>query len=114
MAAPKNEAFLRPEVQLSAYCKALAHPARIAILKLLAEHGTCTCGAIVEELPLAQATVSQHLRALRAAGLIRVRAEGPRSCYTLDPEGLQAFQRAARFLFVQIEPSPRIPGENRL
>jgi DNA-binding transcriptional ArsR family regulator len=71
--------------------KALAHPARLEILRVLAERGTCICGAVVEVLPLAQSTVSQHLKVLKEAGFIRGELEGPSSCYCLDPVTIDAF-----------------------
>lgn len=77
-----------PEARRAALAKALAHPARVAILRTLAARGTCVCGEIVDVLPLAQATVSQHLKVLREAGLVRGATDGPRSCYCLDREGL--------------------------
>lgn len=110
MAVSKKDQFLAPDVRLSVYCKALAHPARIAILKVLAERGTCICGEVVDALPLAQATVSQHLRALREAGLIQSRIDGPRSCYCIDPEGLRAFSQAAWSLFSQLQQPLDPPG----
>jgi DNA-binding transcriptional ArsR family regulator len=64
--------------------KALAHPARLALLQVLAERGTCVCGTLVDELPLAQSTVSQHLKVLREAGLITGEVDGTKSCYALD------------------------------
>jgi len=69
--------------------RALGHPARIAILKILASQDTCFCGDITEVLPLAQSTVSQHLKALKSAGLITGSVEGVRTCYCLDPEGIK-------------------------
>jgi len=68
--------------------KALGHPARVAILRLLAARGECQCGAIVDELPLAQSTVSQHLKALKAAGLVQGDIDGPRVCYCIRPAAL--------------------------
>lgn len=73
--------------------KALGHPARIAILRLLAERNTCFCGDITEILPLAQSTVSQHLKALKAAGLIQGSIEGTRTSYCLNAEGIKELQR---------------------
>ena len=70
MAIHKKEAFLQKEQDLAAFAKAISHPARIAILKVLAQKNECICGEIVEILPLAQSTVSQHLKALKQAGLI--------------------------------------------
>jgi ArsR family transcriptional regulator len=74
--------------------KALGHPARLEILRVLAARGTCVCGEIVEILPLAQATVSQHLKVLKEAGLIRGRINGKNSCYCLDPRGIADLREA--------------------
>jgi DNA-binding transcriptional ArsR family regulator len=65
--------------------KALAHPARLEILRVLASRRRCVCGEVVDVMPLAQATVSQHLKILKDAGLIRGEIEGRNSCYCLDP-----------------------------
>jgi DNA-binding transcriptional ArsR family regulator len=73
----------------AAIAKALGHPARIAILKLLAQRNTCFCGDITDVLPLAQSTVSQHLKALKSAGLITGEVEGVRTCYCLNPSGVK-------------------------
>jgi ArsR family transcriptional regulator len=82
------------EQQLADRLKALAHPARLEILHVLAERGTCVCGAVVEVMPLAQATVSQHLKVLKEAGLIRGRIDGKNSCYCLDPGGIADLRAA--------------------
>ena len=71
MALNKSEVFSADDQQVAAWAKALAHPARIAILRVLAERGSCVCGEVVQVLPLAQATVSQHLKELKEAGLIK-------------------------------------------
>ncbi|MCA0236547.1 MAG: metalloregulator ArsR/SmtB family transcription factor [Bacteroidetes bacterium] len=84
MAAPKSDAFSPEENQLAEMAKALGHPARIAILKELARRNSCVCGEIVEVLPLAQSTVSQHLKELKAAGLIQGTVEGAKSCYCIN------------------------------
>lgn len=68
--------------------KALAHPIRVRIIQILLRRATCICGEIVDQLPVAQATVSQHLRVLRDAGLIRGEIDGPRVCYCADREAL--------------------------
>ncbi len=88
MTPTKSEGYTERDVWLARWAKALGHPARVAILRVLAERQTCICGEIVEILPLAQATVSQHLKALREAGLISGTIEGPRSCYCLNREAL--------------------------
>jgi DNA-binding transcriptional ArsR family regulator len=69
--------------------KAFGHPARIAILELLSKRETCICGDITDELPLAQSTVSQHLKALKSAGIITGEVEGVKTCYCLDQDGLK-------------------------
>ena len=74
--------------------KALAHPARLEILRLLAGRGRCVCGEVVEVMPLAQATVSQHLKILKEAGLIQGRIDGRNSCYCLDPKGIAELREA--------------------
>ncbi|MEX0639214.1 MAG: metalloregulator ArsR/SmtB family transcription factor [Balneolaceae bacterium] len=80
----------QPDVKRSAtIAKALGHPARIAILKILAQRETCFCGDITEILPLAQSTVSQHLKALKSAGLISGTVEGVKTCYCLNPNGIK-------------------------
>ncbi|MEX0685002.1 MAG: metalloregulator ArsR/SmtB family transcription factor [Balneolales bacterium] len=76
-------------VRSAAIARALGHPARIAILKILAERETCFCGDITELLPLAQSTVSQHLKALKTAGLIQGEVGGVRTCYCLNPDGIK-------------------------
>ena len=75
---------------LAAMAKAIAHPARIAILRLLAHRETCATGDVVAELPLAQSTVSEHLRILREAGLVQGEIEGPRTRYCVNVNGLAA------------------------
>lgn len=84
MGASKTEEFTVRDNKLAAYAKALAHPARIAILQLLLKKQSCICGDIVEELPLSQSTVSQHLKELKAAGLIKGDIEGTKTCYCID------------------------------
>lgn len=88
MAVNKKREFRGDDLKLSVLGKALAHPARITILKLLAEKGPSTCGQIVERLPLSQSTVSQHLKELREAGLITGTIDGPRVMYEVNAEQL--------------------------
>jgi ArsR family transcriptional regulator len=75
--------------ELAALAKAVGHPARVAILRLLARENACVCGEIVSELPLAQSTVSQHLKVLKEAGLIQGEVDGPRVCYCIDARALR-------------------------
>lgn len=84
MGATKSYEFGVKENKLAKYAKALAHPARIAILKLLASQQTCQCGDMVDQLPLSQSTVSQHLKELKDAGLIKGEIEGAKVCYCID------------------------------
>ena len=75
--------------ELAALTRAVGHGARVRILRLLARRQACVCGDIVDELPLAQSTVSQHLKVLKEAGLIRGEIAGPRVCYCLEPRALR-------------------------
>lgn len=75
--------------QLAALAWAVAHPARVRILRLLIVRQACVCGEIVDELPLAQSTVSQHLRILKESGLIQGEVDGPRVCYCVNPRKLK-------------------------
>lgn len=77
------------EVELAVLAKALGHPVRVRILRMLLARDSCYCGQIVEELPLAQATVSQHLKVLKNAGLITGEIDGPRVCYCASRDRLQ-------------------------
>lgn len=86
MGLTKTEAFTENQNELSSLAKAMAHPARIAILEHLLKVNACICGDLVDELPLAQATVSQHLRELKAAGLIKGNIEGTSVCYCIDTD----------------------------
>ena len=83
MGASKADEFSVKENRLAKYAKALSHPARVAILKLLISRQACICGDIVDELPLSQSTVSQHLKELKAVGLIKGDIEGVRVCYCI-------------------------------
>ena len=74
---------------LAGLAKALAHPVRVQIVRILARTEGCVCGDLVEQLPLAQSTVSQHLKVLKEAGLVRGTIDGPRVGYCIDPEGLR-------------------------
>ena len=79
--------------EIAGYAKALGHPARVAILRLLIECGDCMCGNIVSRIPLAQATVSQHLKVLKDAGLIRGEIDPPRVCYCVNPEAVKQLKK---------------------
>ncbi|HEY1006088.1 MAG TPA: metalloregulator ArsR/SmtB family transcription factor [Sphingobacteriaceae bacterium] len=99
MALNKKTEFSEADQRIADLAKTLGHPARIAILRILAERNSCICGEIVEVLPLAQSTVSQHLKELLKAGLIRGTVDGPKSCYCIDPETIKELSGNLDFLF---------------
>lgn len=103
MAFHKKEEFGKKEQELADIAKALSHPARIAILKVLAQKPDCICGEIVEVLPLAQSTVSQHLKELKKAGLIEGLVDGPRSCYCIHWKAFQKFSGDITALFTNLK-----------
>src|ERR1700739_3074023 len=84
MGITKSEEFTVKDNKIAAYAKALAHPARVAILQLLIKKQSCICGDIVDELPLSQSTVSQHLKELKESGLIKGDIDGVKVCYCID------------------------------
>lgn len=88
---------------MAKFAKALAHPARVAILKMLARKNSCICNDLVEALPLAQSTVSQHLAELKSAGLIKGEIDGPRVCYCLDEKCCREARDFFDSLFVKIK-----------
>lgn len=99
MGTSKKEVFNNSQNRLADLAKALGHPARIAILQFLAKQNVCICGDIVEEIPLSQATVSQHLAELKRVGIIKGEIEGPRICYCIDQKAWnEAKQLLSQFL----------------
>lgn len=88
MANNKKESFDCKSQRAADFAKALSHPARIEILRILAERNACICGDIVLEIPLAQSTVSQHLKELKNTGLIIGEIDGLKSCYCLNRDGI--------------------------
>lgn len=93
--ASSAEPDLRPvegseaDQELAMLAKAIAHPARVRIVRVLVDRTACVCGDLVDELPLAQSTVSQHLKVLKEAGLIRGEVDGPRVCYCIEPRAVR-------------------------
>lgn len=85
MGTTKTNLFTPKQNRIAAIAKAMGHPARIAILMYLMEKKSCVCGSIVEELPLSQSTVSQHLKALKEVGIIQGNIDGTSICYCIDP-----------------------------
>jgi ArsR family transcriptional regulator len=92
-ARTSRERATEADEELAGLAKALGHPARVAILRQLSEEGTCVCGRIVDALPLAQATVSQHLKVLKDAGFVQGEIDGPRVCYCVNPKTLKRFRK---------------------
>jgi len=92
MGASKTDGFTEQQNQLAVMAKALGHPARIAIIEYLLKVDACICGDIVDVLPLAQATVSQHLKELKNAGLIKGNIEGTAICYCIDEKGFDVIR----------------------
>lgn len=91
----KSPDYSSSAITLAAFAKALAHPARVSILQLLIKKKSCICGSIVDELPLSQSTVSQHLKELKAAGLIKGEIEGVSVCYCINEK---VWNQAAQLL----------------
>ena len=105
MGATKSDEFSVKDNRLAKYAKALAHPARVAILKLLIQKQACICGDIVEELPLSQSTISQHLKELKESGLIKGDIEGVKVCYCIDEKEWDIAKNLLNNLFVSFEAS---------
>ena len=100
MGLTKTEIFTEEQNRLAVMLKALAHPARIAIIQHLIKAPACICGDLVNELGLAQATISQHLKELKNAGLIQGTIEGTSVCYCIDPKVWKQYKAAFDAFFV--------------
>ncbi len=100
MGLTKTDMFTDKQNKLASMMKALAHPARIAIIQHLIKTNACICGDLVEELGLAQATISQHLKELKNAGLIQGTIEGTSVCYCIDPKVWKQYSAAFSAFFV--------------
>jgi DNA-binding transcriptional ArsR family regulator len=100
MGASKTSEYTKKEIELAKYAKAISHPARIAILNFLIKKQSCVCGDIVDELPISQSTVSQHLKELKASGLIKGNIEGVSVCYCIDEK---EWKKASQLLGVFFE-----------
>lgn len=101
MGVTKAELFSPQQNEIAAIAKIFAHPARIAILEFLLKSDTCINGHLVQELGLAQATISQHLRELREIGIIKGNVEGVSVCYCIDPEKWQQLRKVFQNFFAQ-------------
>lgn len=103
MGATKTEHFTSKQNAIATLAKALGHPARVAIMEYLMKVDTCICGDIVNELPLAQPTVSQHLKELKNAGLIKGNIEGNSICYCIDEKALEKLQSYFATISIKLE-----------
>ncbi|HMR82767.1 MAG TPA: metalloregulator ArsR/SmtB family transcription factor [Niabella sp.] len=93
MGLTRTEIFTEEQNQLATMLKALAHPARIAILQSIIRANSCICGELVDELGLAQPTISQHLKELKTSGIIQGNIEGVRVCYCIDPKAWKLLKK---------------------
>jgi DNA-binding transcriptional ArsR family regulator len=105
MGLSKTEEFTKTQNEVASLAKALGHPARIAILQYLAQQKSCVCGDIVNELPLSQSTVSQHLKELKNAGLIKGEIEGPSVCYCIEPKAVLKARKLLSDLLQNVQES---------
>ena len=103
MGLTKAEIFTDKQNRLAQMMKALAHPARIAIIQYLIKSQACVCGDLVDELGLAQATISQHLKELKNAGLIQGTIEGTSVCYCIDPKMWKQYKKEIDAFFVNYD-----------
>lgn len=103
MGATKTDLFTKQQNDIAIMAKALAHPARIAILQYLVKKNACVCGDLVDELGLAQATTSQHLKELKTAGLIQGTIEGASVCYCINPKVWKQYQQLFAGFFKDVD-----------
>ena len=103
MGITKSEIFTEKQNKMAVMLKALAHPARIAIIEYLVNSQSCICGDLVEELGLAQATISQHLKELKNAGFIKGTVEGTSVCYCIDGKVWKQYKQQMEKFFVNYE-----------
>lgn len=102
MGATKTDLFTKQQNELATMAKAIAHPARIAILQYLVRKNACVCGDIVDELGLAQATTSQHLKELKNAGIIQGTIDGVSVCYCIDPKIWKQYKELFSSFFKEV------------
>jgi DNA-binding transcriptional ArsR family regulator len=102
MAVSKKNEFTKEDIWLADVAKALSHPARIRILKILNDMSTCMVGSLVDKMPLAQSTVSQHLKELKRVGLIDGEIDGPKICYCVNSKALARAKASLDILFSKI------------
>lgn len=99
MGLTKSSLFTDYHNKIASMAKAIGHPARVAILEHIIQKGSCVCGDLVEELPLSQSTISQHLKSMKDAGIIRGEVDGPYRCYCIDMESCTALMQHLKSIF---------------
>jgi DNA-binding transcriptional ArsR family regulator len=108
MGVTKKEKFIKKHNDIATIAKAIGHPARVAILDILINEDNCICGDIVEKLPLAQPTISQHLKELRSAGIITGTVEGNAICYCINNNTLSALLKYFQTIVYKLEKKNKI------
>ncbi|WP_027377322.1 ArsR/SmtB family transcription factor [Kaistella palustris] len=103
MGITKSQHFTQEQNEMATLLKALAHPARLAIIEYLLSVDTCICNDIVAEIPLSQATISQHLKELKSARIIQGNVEGKAICYCINPETFKKMEYFIDQIFYKIE-----------
>lgn len=103
MGLTKTEIFSEKQNKLAQMMKALAHPARIAIIQQLVQLNACVCGDLVDELGLAQATISQHLKELKNSGLIKGTIDGTSVCYCIDQKAWKFYKKEMELFFIEFD-----------
>ena len=101
MGLTKSEIFTETQNQVAVFAKAFAHPARVAILQYLFKLDSCYCGDLVNEISLAQATISQHLKELKSLGLVKGNVEGTSVCYCIDTDSWSKMKETMLSFFDQ-------------
>jgi len=114
MGASRSDIFTSTDQAVARAAKALAHPARVAILQHLRQQPGCVCGDIVHVVGLAQSTVSQHLKVLKETGIIQGSIEGPRVCYCIDPEGWAQARMHLSSILSNIKTVPEGPSKKEI
>ena|SRR5690606_22283366 len=107
MGITKTQSFDTRQNKLANYAKVIGHPARVAILEYLLKHNSCICNDLVEELPLSQSTISQHLKELKQVGIIKGEIEGPKMCYCIDEKVWGEAQEMLGHLFASYKAIPK-------
>ena len=104
MGITKTQSFNQKQNTIATYAKVIGHPARVAIIDYLLKHNSCICNDLVEEFPLSQSTISQHLKELKQVGIIKGEIEGPKMCYCIDEKVWKEIQEIFNTMFNSYTP----------